>query len=321
MKKSREDSRPATADELVLITHPDPAALAREVAACLGEPLRWCRLDAPGAAEALVWFCAGPLPEATLRLPHLRWIHTGWAGVEAWFRRGEWSPEVTLTRTVGDYPARMAEYVFGYLLARTLDIPQALRQMEQRAWKRWTPGSLAGKRLLVVGMGAIGSAVANVARALGMEVEGVRRVAPSEADRAAGFRGPEDLPGCLARADVVLNLLPLTPETEGFWIAEHFATLGEGTIFVNISRGLTVDEKALRDGLRRGKPAFAILDVFQEEPLPPDHPYRRDPRVWVTPHIAGLGTVPMMARAFAENWRRFRAGEPLLHVVDRARGY
>jgi phosphoglycerate dehydrogenase-like enzyme len=318
---NRPRERPAADGELVLITHPDPAALAREIEALLGEPIRWCRLDAPGAAEAGVWFCAGPLPEAPLRLPRLRWIHTGWAGVETWFRRAEWSLDVTLTRTVGDYPSRMAQYVFGYLLARLLDVPEALRQMEGRAWRRWAPGSLEGKHLLVVGLGAIGSAVGDVGRALGMEIEGVRRGAPTDAERARGVRGPGELPGCLARADVVVNLLPLSAETEGFWTAERFAALGEGVTFINVSRGLTVDDKALREGLRRGRPAFAILDAFQEEPLPPDHPFRRDPRIWITPHIAGIGTVPMMARAFVENWRRYRSGEALLHVVDRSRGY
>jgi len=308
-------------EELVLLTHSDPSALAREVQGCLGEPVRWCRLDAPGAAEATIWFSAGPMPEAALRLPRLRWIHTGWAGVETWFQRAEWSAEVALTRTVGDYPARMAEYVLGYLLARTLDVPEALRQMAGRGWRRWTPGTLAGTRLLVAGMGAIGRGIADVGRALGMEVEGLRSRAPFDDERARGLLGPDDLEAALARAKVIVNLLPLTPETRGFWTAGRFARLGEGVTFINVSRGHTVEEKALRDGLKRGRPSFAILDVFQEEPLPPDHPFRRDPRIWVTPHIAGIGTVPMMAREFVGNLRRYRAGEPLEHVVDRARGY
>jgi len=311
----------ALGGEMVLLTHADPGALAREVETRLGGKLRWCRLDAPGSAEASVWFCAGPPPEAPLRLPELSWIHTGWAGVETWFGRDEWKPGTRLTRTVGDYPARMAEYVFGYLLARALDVPEALRQMEARAWRRWIPGSLAGRRLLVIGMGSIGGALAGAGRAFGMEVEGIRRSEPTAAERAAGARGPGELEACLARADVIVNLLPLTPQTASFWTSARFAAIGKGATFVNVSRGTTVDEDALRAGLRRGKPAFAILDVFREEPLPPDHPLRRDPRVWVTPHIAGMGTIAMMADAFVQNLLRYRAGEPLLHEVDRARGY
>ncbi len=310
-----------TRDEMVLITSSDPDALAREVAARSGAPLKWCRLDAPGVAGATVWFSAGAAPEQAVSLPRLRWIHTGWAGVEGWFRRPEWTGEVTLTRTVGDYPQRLAQFVFGYLLAKELDVPEALRQMDARAWRRWTPGSLAGKGLLVVGHGEIGREVAAVGRTLGMEVEGVRRGAPTKPERARGVRAPAELPACLARADVVVNLLPLTPDTESFWGADRFAAMRDGAIFVNVSRGATVDEAALLRGLKRGRPGFAILDVFREEPLPPAHPLRKEARVWVTPHIAGIGTHGEMAQAFVENWERYLAGRPLLHRVDRRRGY
>lgn len=287
----------------------------------MDRPLRWCRLDGPGASEATVWLSAGGIPEAPLAMPRLRWIHTGWAGVEIWFQRPEWRNGVALTRTVGDYPQRLAQHVFGYLLAKSLDVPEALRQMETRAWRRWTPGSIARKGLLVVGHGAIGREVAAVGRAFGMSVESVRRHAPSRAEHARGVRPAADLVACLGRADVVVNLLPLTTETELFWNAERVGAMREGALFINVSRGATVDDAALLLGLKRGRPGFAILDVFREEPLPPTHALRKDPRIWVTPHVAGIGTVPEMARAFVENWARYLAGEPLLHPVDRRRGY
>jgi phosphoglycerate dehydrogenase-like enzyme len=306
--------------DLVLITHPDPEAVAREVEPEAGPAFRWCRLDDPGADGATVWFSAGVMPEVSLALPKLRWIHTGWAGVEGWFGRSEWRPGVILTRTVGDYPARLSQYVFGCLLARELDLPEAFHQMEARTWRRFVPGSLEGKRLLVVGMGAIGSEVARVGRALGMKVEGVRRTARA-GDRTRGVRPVSDLPRLLAAADVVVNLLPHTGETESFWGEERFAALAEGAVFVNAGRGTSVDEEALLRGIHRGRPGSAILDVFREEPLPADHPLRREARVWITPHIAGAGTVPMMAAAFVTNWRRYRSGKPLHHRVDRRRGY
>src|SRR6185312_3934273 len=128
-----------------------------------------------------------------------------WAGIEASSRRPEWREGVTLTRTVGDFPERIAEYVFGYLLAWELGVPGALRQMEAREWKRWTPGTLAGRSLLVVGYGAIGAEVGSVGRALGMRVEGIRRgpVPPEEAAR--GVYGPDDLPDRLPRAEFIVN--------------------------------------------------------------------------------------------------------------------
>jgi phosphoglycerate dehydrogenase-like enzyme len=184
--------------------------------------------------------------------------------------------------------------------------------MEERSWKKWTPESLAGKNLLVVGMGAIGVEVAAVARAFEMHVAGVRR----------GDDGPaRDLPSLLQWADFVVNLLPLTEETESFWNAERFGAMKQGATFVNVSRGGTVDESALLRGLSKGRPAIALLDVFREEPLPAEHPLRGKENVWITPHVAGVGTPQALARDFAENYRRFRAGEPLQNLVDRERGY
>jgi len=305
--------------ERILITSSDPEGLARAVEARTGGPLLWCRLDGPGFAQATVWFCAGAPPESPLRLPKLRWIQSGWAGVDHWIHRPEWSEGVELTRTVGDFPRRIAQHVMGYLLARSLRVDTALREMEERIWKKWTPGTLEGKSLLILGMGAIGAEVGSVARAFGMEVVGVRRNAGKA--RGAEIRGVGDLPELLPRADVVVNLLPLTPETESFWTGERFGRMKEGATFVNVSRGATVDEAALLKALGRGRPGFAILDVFREEPLPADHPLRGREDVWISPHVAGISMAEPLAREFAENLKRFRAGEPLRHRVDRKRGY
>jgi phosphoglycerate dehydrogenase-like enzyme len=305
----------------VLVTHPDAAGLVRAVEQALGERLPWVAPGAPGAGEADAWFCASRPPAEALALPRLRWIQSGWAGIDAWLDRPEWREGVSLTRTVGDFPQRIAEYVFGYLLARELDVPEALRQMEARAWKRWAPGSVAGRSLLIVGYGAIGRVVGEVGRALGMGVTGVRRGPVSADERTRGVRTPEELPSLLAAADVVVNLLPATRDTESFWTDERFRSVREGAVFVNASRGSTVDEDALLRGIARGRPARAILDVFREEPLPPGHPLRGRPEIWITPHVAGTGTLGPLALEFAENWRRYREGRPLQHVVDRRREY
>jgi len=306
----------------VLITSSDPGGLARAVEEILDQPLPWCRLDAPGFEQATVWFCAGSPPETALQLPSLRWIQSGWAGIENWFQRSEWGSAVTLTRTVGDFPERIAQHVMGYLLARVLRVDEAFREMTERSWKRWTPDSMAGKNLLVVGMGAIGLEVAAAARTFGMHVTGITRGAPAAGrGRALDAPGTRDLPELLRWADVVVNLLPLTPETESFWNAERFQAMKPGAIFMNVSRGSTVDESALLRALGRKRPGFAILDVFRQEPLPPESPFRGRDDVWITPHVAGISTIPALARDFAENWKRFQAGETLRNVVDRARGY
>lgn len=305
----------------VLLVDPDPDRMAAAVEEFTGESIRWVSLNDRSLADVRIWFCAAPPPGKVLSLPALEWIHTGWAGVEGWMRRPEWRDGVTLTRTVGDFPERMAEYVFGYLLAQELDVERALREMQSRTWKRWTPGSIAGARLLVVGYGEIGRQIANVGRAFGMNTRAVRRSETTAAEKHEGIYPVGDMERFLPVTDVVVNVLPLTRETESFWNAERFDLMRESSVFVNISRGGTVDEGALHEGILKGRPGRAILDVFREEPLPPDHPFRGMDEVWVTPHVAGVGTVEALAREFASNWLQMRTGNPLRNVVDRAKGY
>lgn len=305
----------------VLVTYSDPEALARAVSEELGESLPWCRLDGPRSDEAAVWFCAGAPPEAPLRMQGLRWIQSGWAGVEIWFTRPEWSGNVALTRTVGDFPERITQHVFGHILAGTLNVREALRQMEERAWRRWTPASIAGQNLLVVGMGAIGREVAALGRAFRMQVKGVHKDGGDPAGSPDATHRAEEIDDLLPWADIVVNLLPLTAETRSYWSAARFDRMRRGATFVNVSRGGTVDEEALLRSLASGRIGRAILDVFREEPLPEAHPLRGKNSVWITPHVAGVSTIPAMAKDFAENWKRYRAGAPLRNLVDRARGY
>jgi len=307
--------------DLILITGRDPVALARAAEKVNGGPIPWVALEDENALRASVWFASGALPEKPLDLPSLRWIQSAWAGVDRWLTRPEWRDGVVLTRTVADFPERIAEYVFGQLLAATLDVPRARRQQAEESWSRWIPGSLHGKGMLIAGYGAIGSRVAGVARSMGMMVSGIRRGPVTPEERTQGIESAEALPRLLPHADVVVNLLPATPETESFWSAERFALLPEGGIFVNASRGPCVDDAALLAALERRRPALAILDVFREEPLPSGHPYWKNPSVWITPHVAGLGDSETEGSAFGENWKRQREGKPLLHVVGRDRGY
>lgn len=305
----------------ILLTDARPDALQAAVEEAVGHELPWVGPEDSNLDDVDVWFCAGPPPGPVLTLPSLEWIHSGWAGVEGWFRRPEWGLDVELTRTVGDFPERMAEYVFAYLLAQELGVAQAIRQMQDRAWRRWVPGSIHGRTMLVVGYGAIGSAVASRGRAFGLSVQGIRRGPVASGEENQGVHDLSRLPELIGETDIVVNVLPHTRDTESFWNRERFESMKPGAVFVSISRGGTVDEGALLDGIRAGRPGRAILDVFQVEPLPPDHPLRGNDEIWITPHVAGTGTVVELARDFAANWGRYQTRRPLLHVVDRERGY
>lgn len=305
----------------VLLTDVRPEALQRAVEEAVGRELPWVDPESSHLDDVDVWFCAGPPPGRVLTLPSLEWIHSGWAGVEGWFRRPECRPGVRLTRTVADFPERMAEYVFAYLLAQELGVARAIRQMQNRGWRRWVPGSIHGRAMLVVGYGAIGSAIAARGRSFGLRVQGVRRGPVTSSQESQGVHEISRLPELLGEVDIVVNVLPHTRVTESFWNAERFELMREGAVFVSISRGATVDEGSLLDAIRAGRPGRAILDVFREEPLPPDHPLRGFDEIWITPHVAGTGTAIELARDFAANWSRYQTRRSLLHVVNRERGY
>ena len=183
--------------------------------------------------------------------------------------------------------------------------------------------TIAGSRVLVLGLGSIGSAVAARMKLLGAEVTGLRR---SAAETTAGewtvapaSRLHELLPG----ADVVVVAAPHTRLTRGIIGREELSLMSRDAILVNISRGQLIDEQALIDALRTGSIAGAALDVFVDEPLPPESPFWALPNVIITPHTSGLRPDHWAAATdlFAENIRRFDAGEPLLNVVDKAHGY
>ncbi len=181
---------------------------------------------------------------------------------------------------------------------------------------------LDGATVGILGLGAIGHSVARRCKALGMRVIGTRRSAePLEA--VDEVLGPEGTRRVLAESDVVVVVLPLTPETRGSLDAEALAAMKPRGLLVNVARGGIVDEAALARALEEGHLGGAAVDVFEEEPLPATSPLWTARNALVTPHVAGLARDYMsrVGRIFFENIRRLEKGEPLLNEVDRSRGY
>ena len=166
----------------------------------------------------------------------------------------------------------------------------------------------------------LGADAARVLTGHGFNVRGWSRT-EKEIEGVETFAGEAGLAAFLERTEILVCLLPLTPETEGILGARLFARLPKGARLVNLARGRHLVEQDLLDALDSGHLAHATLDVFREEPLPKEHPFWRHPRVTITPHSASYSLPESGADMVAENIRRQRAGEPLLHVVDRARGY
>jgi phosphoglycerate dehydrogenase-like enzyme len=260
-------------------------------------------------------------PELVKEAPRLRWISSTGAGVDNVMAARDWLPAgVPVTRMVHVFDDVMAEYVLGYLLAVQLDVPRVVRLQQQKQWGRWNPPLLRGATAVVVGMGSIGSEVGRTLKAAGLTVIGVSRTGqPVDGiDEAHPISALDDV---LPRADYLILVVPLTPETRDLIDARRLALLPDGAVLVNICRGAVTVEADLIAALTSKQLRHAVLDVFHQEPLPPENPFWSLDNVIVTPHIAGPDDPRVNAQRFLENYRRLEAGQPLVGQVDFTRGY
>ncbi len=251
-------------------------------------------------------------------MPKLRWVQWMGAGVEDVVNA---LPEsVVLTRIVGQFGKVMAEYVFTWLLYEYQGVYRFLEAKANREWKPRRPESLAGKTLGVAGLGSIGQEVVKLGKAFGMHVIGLSR-SGSQREIVEQHFSPEEWEDFAGLADVLVNILPHTPETDKVVSRSVFAAMRTSSILVNIGRGKTVDQDALLVSLQTEKLRAAILDVFEVEPLSSSHPFWEMPQVYMTPHISGPSLSGDVSNFFINNHERWMNGSPLLGTVDRLRGY
>ncbi|PYQ69208.1 MAG: D-2-hydroxyacid dehydrogenase [Acidobacteria bacterium] len=253
------------------------------------------------------------------RLSSITWVQSTWAGVEPLLdpalRR-----DYVLTNARGVFGGLMSEYVFGYLLAHERMIFRKHAAQQEGRWDAAPPGTLKGKQIGLLGVGSIGAALARTAKHFGMRVKGYTRSSEGCADVDEYFHGAERI--AFARdLDYLVCIVPNTSGTRRLVDAELLAALPPRAVFVNPGRGAAVDESALADALQSRRLACAVLDVFQHEPLPPDHVLWRTPNVLITSHTAALSAPEDIAPVFIDNYRRFAAGQPLWHRVDFEAGY
>ena len=298
----------------------DPIAWKRELEERLG-PLDfrvWPEIGDPADIEvALVW---RPPPGLLASLPNLRAIFALSAGIEA-LLEDPTLPDVPLCRMVDEsLVVTMREFVLAAVLFYHRDLDLYEERQRRALWEMAPPRPAAATRVGVMGLGALGRPVAEALRDLGFTVRGWSRTA-KEIPGVACFAGRAALRDLAAACDVLVNLLPLTRETEGILNRELFAALPRGAVVVNVGRGRHLVEEDLIEAVDSGHLRGALLDVFREEPLPGDHPLWRRPRIRITPHVAAYTLPETAAEVVAENLRRLREGRPLLHEVDRVRGY
>ena len=245
------------------------------------------------------------------KLADLRVIQLLSAGADAWV--GRVPPDVTLHDARGVHSSSTSEWIVAAILAHVRDLPGFIRGQAAREWSyaRYAPtDELAGKRVLIVGAGAIGEATAARLDPFDVSVVRVARTA------RPGVHGIDELPALLPEADVVVLIVPLTAETRGMVDADFLARMRDGALLVNAARGPVVDTAALTDALAGGRLAAAV-DVTDPEPLPADHPLWEMPNFLLTPHVAGSvrGLMPRAYRLVGDQIRRYLAGQPLINEV------
>jgi len=280
-------------------------------------------------AEVLWDFADDPSASPRELSPNLRWVQTTSAGVGQLVRRlGMHESELIVTTTSGVHGLPLAEFVFAALLYHTKWF--AHLQAEQRAhhWARFCTGELAGQTLAIVGPGRIGREIARIARCFGMTVHALARSHDPARAAVLGIDrlfARDELTALLAGADCVVLSTPHTPETERLIGAAEFAAMKPGVVFINIARGVVVDEEALIEALRSGRIGFAALDVFAVEPLPPDSPLWDMPNVLINPHSASTVFTEnaKIADLFIRNLRCYLAGDyaKMSPILDKARMY
>jgi phosphoglycerate dehydrogenase-like enzyme len=303
------------------------ARLGRTVRWTVGEDLK--DLGWLATAEGLVTgndiITDRAFPKATLAkaAPKLRWIHIIGAGIEPLLPL-DWLPnQVTLTNNSGVHVQKTGEFATMALLALCARLPEMVNNQQQAKWAPIFTPSIAGKTLLVVGLGDMGGAAAKAAKRLGMRVLGMRRNARPH--RHADAMLPlGQLHKGLAQADFVLVATPLTPDTHHLIDARTLAACKTGAGLINVGRAGVVDYAALAKALKSGKLSGAILDVFDPEPLPAPSPLWKVPNLIITPHCSSDDLdhyLPLTLDLAFANVGRLRDGKRLKNAVDPATGY
>ncbi len=300
---------------------PAPAWLDALRAALPEESIREVgELSDSEAATVDVAIVADPDPTQLARLTSLKWIHSVWAGVERLVPLAR-ERALPLVRLHDPELARtMAEAVLAWTYYLQRDMPAYAASQRAADWQPRPYRAPSETTVTLVGLGELGSAAAGRLREAGFRVRGWSRT-PKNISGVECHVGHLQLTASISEADIVVLLVPLTPETKGLFNAAMFAAMKRGASLINFARGAVVVRDALIDALGSGQIQHAVLDVFEQEPLPADDSLWRHPAVTVLPHISAPTNRRTAAKIVADNIRRYRADGALPELVDISRGY
>jgi phosphoglycerate dehydrogenase-like enzyme len=278
------------------------------------------QLAAARDAEVIYGAVTPPLVEAAGRL---RWVHIASAGVDRFLFPEMARHPAVMTNSQGIAAVSIAEHAFALILAFTRGLPAAFRHQQESRWVSAQLTEIRGQTLGIIGLGHVGREVAQRAAGFGLRLLAVDLRPVERPAHVAELWTPERLPDLFAEADIVVNCTPLTAMTRRMIGRDLFARMKPTALFVNVSRGPIVDQEALIAALQEQRLAGALLDVVEPEPLPADSPLWQMPNVILTAHTATTSQFfrQRLLDLFCDNLRRYRAGEPLLNVVDKAAGF
>jgi phosphoglycerate dehydrogenase-like enzyme len=300
----------AAPHEIVLPPSLATSALVRDVAP-------------PSLSEIDIAF-GQPDVASILASPRLRWVHLTSAGYTRYdtpeFRAAVKARGLQVTNSTGVYAEPCAEHVFAFMLAQARRLPEGLQSAYANGsapWSKLRNSSplLRYQRVVILGFGGIATRLVEMLKPFDVEIAALRRSA--RGDEGVRVITLEGLPAALALADHVVNILPANADSDGFISAARLAMMKPGAVLYNIGRGTTVDQDALARALHSGHLGAAWLDVTEPEPLPTDHPLRKAPNCFITPHVAGghQDESGSLVRHFLANLARFSEGRPLLDRV------
>jgi phosphoglycerate dehydrogenase-like enzyme len=266
-------------------------------------------------ADAFASFKPSPIFDLT----HIKWVHSFGAGVDSFLHKREWNDEVLLTRTICSFGQKIGEYCLSYILRDLQLHHQFENQQNKREWNPIAPKQLHEQKVVIYGTGVIGQEVSKLLHSLGMTVYGVSLSGQQKSSFKKVFT-LTDVTQTLNEANFVISTLPLTDRTFNLFNEKIFSAM-DGGVFINVGRGSTVDEKSLLNALQHGNVKNAVLDVFQDEPLPLSSPMWEQKDITITPHISAITSPEEAVECFIETLMNIEANLLLKNQVNIHKGF
>ncbi|WP_096438775.1 D-2-hydroxyacid dehydrogenase [Alteribacter populi] len=251
---------------------------------------------------------------------NIKWVHSLGAGVDKILKDIDWKDDVVLTRMVSSFGQKISEYCISYILRDSQHHDQYEDWQSKKEWNQLAPTPLHEKQVVVYGTGVIGQEVAKTLAYFGVKVFGVSLSGNSKEPFTDVFSSEDEGHHALSEADYVINTIPLTEKTRKMFDESLFNKC-ENVVFINVGRGESVDNQVLMEALHKGNVRKAILDVFQDEPLPENDPFWTHPNVVVTPHISAVTTPEEGVDCFLETLDHIENNNPVPNLVDLKKGF